>query len=278
MIAFGVPWAELGWLAGAVIIAGIVTGILAGLFGIGGGAIIVPVLFEIFRLIGVPEGLRMQLCIGTSLAIIVPTAIRSYRAHRARGLVIPDIVRSWAAPSVVGVAIGSAAAAFAPAELFELAFALIAATIAAKLLFAGERWALGSELPGRAGMAGYGFVIGLASSLIGISGGSLATMVLTLYGEPIHNAVATSAGVGVPITTAGAFGFILAGLPHQAMLPPLSIGFVSVIGVALIAPISSFVAPFGARLAHKLPKRGLEIGLGVFLLVASIRFIVSLTA
>ena len=181
-------------------------------------------------------------------------------------------------PSVFGVAIGSAAAAFAPAALFKLAFVLIAGIIAAKLLFAGDRWALGSELPGRAGMAGYGFFVGLASSLMGISGGSLVTMILTLYGKPIHSAVATAAGVGVPITIAGAFGYILAGLPHQAMLPPLSIGFVSAIGVALIAPISSFVAPFGARLAHTLPKRRLEIAFGVFLLIASIRFILSLTA
>ena len=277
MMAFGVPLAELGWLAAAVVIAGIVTGLLAGLFGIGGGAIIVPVLFEIFRLFGVPEGIRMQLCIGTSLAIIVPTAIRSFRQHLESGQVIPEVVRFWAVPSVAGVAIGSVAAAFAPAGLFKLAFVLIAGVNAAKLLFAGDRWALGSELPGRAGMAGYGFLVGLASSLMGISGGSLVTMVLTLYGQPIHRSVATASGVGVPITMAGTFGYILAGLPHQAMLPPLSLGFVSVIGVALIAPISSFVAPFGARLAHMLPRRRLEIAFGVFLLVVSARFVLSLT-
>jgi len=278
MTALGVPLVELGWLAAAVIVAGIVTGILAGLFGIGGGAVIVPVLFEIFRLLGVPAGIRMQLCIGTSLAIIVPTAIRSFREHRASGQVIPEVVRLWAVPSVAGVVVGSVAAAFAPAALFKLAFVLIAGINAAKLLFAGDRWALGSELPGRAGMTGYGFLVGLASSLMGISGGSLVTMVLTLYGKPIHRAVATSAGVGVPITMAGTFGYMLAGLPYRAVLPPLSIGFVSVIGVALIAPISSFVAPFGARLAHRLPRRRLEIGFGVFLVIVSIRFLLSLTA
>ncbi len=274
----GVPVGELAWLAAAIMLAGVVTGILAGLFGIGGGAVIVPVLFEVFRLLGVPEELRMQLCIGTSLAIIVPTAKRSYRAHRASGLVIPEVVRAWAVPSVAGVAIGSVAAAFAPAALFKLAFVLIAGIIAAKLLFAGDRWTLGNELPGGAGMAGYGFLVGLASSLMGISGGSLVTMVLTLYRKPIHSAVATSAGVGVPITIAGAFGYILAGLPHQAMLPPLSLGFVSAIGVVLIALISSFVAPFGARLAHRLPRRWLEIGFGIFLLAVSLRFIFSLIA
>src|SRR5579859_7172174 len=97
---------ELAWLVVSVMLAGVVTGILAGLFGIGGGAVIVPVLFEVFRVLGVPEEVRMQLCIGTSLAIIVPTTLRSYRAHRARGLVIPYVVQSWTAPAIVGVALG----------------------------------------------------------------------------------------------------------------------------------------------------------------------------
>jgi uncharacterized membrane protein YfcA len=272
----GVPAGELVWLAAAVMAAGIVTGILAGLFGIGGGAIIVPVLFEVFRVLGVPEEVRMQLCIGTSLAIIVPTTLRSYRAHRAQGLVIPYVLKSWAAPAVAGVAVGSLAAAFAPAGLFKAAFALIAGIIAAKLLIGRESWVVGSDLPGPTLMSVYGFVVGLASSLMGISGGSLVTMILTLYGKPIHNAVATSSGIGVPITLAGTLGYCLAGLPHQAQLPPLSVGFVSVIGVIMIAPVSSYVAPFGARLAHLLPQRWLEIGFGLFLLIAAARFLASL--
>ena len=256
--------------------AGVVTGLLAGLFGVGGGAVIVPVLFEVFRILDVPNAVRMQLCIGTSLAIIVPTTVRSYRAHRAKGLVIPGVLRSCALPAVVGVAVGSLAAAFAPAGMFKLAFVLIAGTIAMRLLVGREDWVLAHQLPGRLAMSAWGFLVGLASSLMGISGGSLATMVLTLYGKPIHNAVATSAGLGVPITIAGTLGYMLAGLPHQATLPPLSIGFVSIIGVAMVAPVSSWVAPFGARLAHALPRRRLEIGFGLFLLIASARFVVSL--
>jgi uncharacterized protein len=273
-----VPLGEVVWLATATIAAGVVAGLLAGLFGIGGGAVIVPVLYEAFRLIGVPAAVRMQLCVGTSLAIIVPTAVRSYRAHRARGAVLPQVLRAWMVPAVIGVAIGAAAAAFAPGGLFKLAFALIAGVIAAKLLVLGDRWRLGQELPGPPAMRGYGFAIGLASSLMGISGGSLVAMVMTLYGKPIHNAVATAAGLGVPITTAGAIGYVLAGLPHQSELPPLSLGFVSVVGLVLIAPISSWVAPLGARLAHALPRRGLEIALGLFLLAASLRFVASLVA
>ena len=109
-------WGELAWLALSVVAAGIVTGLLAGLFGIGGGAVIVPVLFEIFRILGVPDAVRMQLCIGTSLAVIIPTAVRSYRAHQARGLVIPEVVRTWTVPAVLGVVLGSIIAAVAPAE------------------------------------------------------------------------------------------------------------------------------------------------------------------
>jgi uncharacterized protein len=267
---------ELVWLGASVIVAGFVTGILAGLFGIGGGAVIVPVLFEVFRLVGVPEAVRMQLCIGTSLAIIVPTAVTSYRAHKARGFVLREVIRRWALPSMAGVAVGSALAALAPPDMFKAAFVVIACLIAAKLLVGGGRWVLGTELPGAAAMTGYGFAIGLGSSLIGIAGGSLVTMTLTLYGKPIHNAVATAAGLGVPITLAGTIGYVLAGLPHQAQLPPLSVGFVSVIGVVLVAPISSWVAPLGARLAHRLPKRKLEIAFGLFLVLVASRFLASL--
>ena len=273
-----VPVHEVIWLVAAVVSAGIITGILAGLFGIGGGSVIVPVLFEVFRVIGVSDELRMQLCIGTSLAIIAPTTVRSYWAHRVRGLVIARVMRDWAVPSMIGVAIGSVAAAIAPPGMFKIAFVVIAGIIATKLLLGRDDWLIANDLPGRLTMSGYGFLIGLASSLMGISGGSLATLVLTLYGKPIHNAVATSAGIGVPITIAGTIGYCLAGLPYQSQLPPFSIGFVSVIGVLMMAPISSYVAPFGARLAHALPKRRLEVAFGLFLLVASARFLISLVA
>jgi len=273
---FGAPAGELAGLAAAILVGGFVTGILAGLFGIGGGAVIVPVLYEVFRILGVPEEVRMQLCIGTSLAIIVPTTILSYRAHQARGIVIPKIVRTWAVPAVVGVGVGSISAAFAPGWVFKFAFAVIASIIAAKLLFGRDTWRLADELPGRIGMAGYGFLVGLCSALMGVSGGSVSNMVLTLHGKPLHNAVATSAGLGVPITVAGTIGYALAGLPHQALLPPLSIGFVSPVGVALMAPVSSFTAGYGVRLAHALSKRSLEIAFGLFLLTASARFLASL--
>jgi uncharacterized membrane protein YfcA len=272
----GVPLSELALLAAAIIAGGIVTGILAGLFGIGGGAIIVPVLYEVFRVIGVPEEVRIQLCIGTSLAIIVPTTIRSYQAHRATGIEVQGIIRLWWLPALVGVALGSAIAVFAPPAVFKLAFVVVALVIAAKLLFGRAEWRLGDDLPpGLPGRA-LGFVVGLVSALMGVSGGSISNMILTLYGKTIHQAVATSAGLGVPITIAGTIGYMLAGLPKQSLMPPLTIGFVSLIGFALMAPVSSFTATYGARLAHWLPKRRLEIAFGVFLLLVSVRFLASL--
>jgi len=272
----GVGLSEMLWLVIAIVIAGVITGLLAGLFGIGGGAVIVPVLYEVFRALGVPEEVRMQLCVGTSIAIILPTTVRSFLTHRAKGLVIPRVIRLWALPAVCGVACGAVIAAFAPSFVFKLAFIVIAAFIATKFLFAGDRWNLGDELPGTVPMTLYGFVIGLAGSLMGVSGGSLSNIVLTLYGKPLHNAVATSAGLGVPITIVGTLGYIVAGLPHQAMLPPFSLGFVSLIGLVLMAPVSSLAAPYGAQLAHRLSRRSLEIAFSSFLILVSLRFLVSL--
>ncbi|MGH6771817.1 MAG: sulfite exporter TauE/SafE family protein [Xanthobacteraceae bacterium] len=272
----GISAGELVFLAALIVAGGVVTGLLAGLFGIGGGGIIVPVLYETFRALDVPEDVRMQLCVGTSLAIIVPTNVRSFLVHRRHGAVQMDVVRAWAIPSVLGVAGGSLVAGLAPGQVLTIAFIIVTCIIGTKLLVGRDDWRIADRLPGKAGMAGYGFGVGLAASMIGISGGSISAMILTLHGRPIHNAVATSAAIGVPITIAGVLGYMAAGWPQQALMPPLSLGFVSLIGFALMAPVASSVAPFGARLAHSLSKRRLEVAFAIFLLAVSLRFFVSL--
>jgi uncharacterized membrane protein YfcA len=191
------------------------------------------------------------------------------------GAVIPQVVRLWSPPAVLGVLVGSLVAAWAPGGLFKIAFVIFAAFVSAKM-FVGRSWSLGTNLPGRAAQRGFGFLTGLVSSLVGVSGGSISNAVLTLYGKPMHQAVATSAGIGVPITIVGTMGYVAAGWRLMPVLPPLSLGFVSLIGVVLVAPLSSIAAPYGARLAHRLSKRQLEIAFGVFLLLASMRFIASL--
>jgi uncharacterized membrane protein YfcA len=272
----GVPLQEILWLAVALVVGGLISGVLAGLFGVSGGSVIVPVLYEAFGALGVAEDVRMQLCVGTSIAIVVPTTIRSYLVHRAKGVVIPGVIRQWALPAVIGVACSSVIASFAPAAVLTVAFVVVASFLAFKLLFGSNRWNLGAELPSRLPMTLYGFSIGFFGTLMGVSGGAISTIILTLYGKPIHSAVATSSGVAVPIAIAGAIGFVFAGLRHQAELPPLSLGFVSLIGLAVIAPVASYVAPYGAHLAHRLPRRTLEIAFGAFLLAVSLRFLVSL--
>ncbi|MBV6486935.1 MAG: sulfite exporter TauE/SafE family protein [Alphaproteobacteria bacterium] len=273
---FGLPASELAMLAALIILGGLITGLLAGLFGVGGGGVIVPVLYEIFRVMDVSEDVRMQLCVGTSLAIIIPTSIRSFRAHLSRGELPTHILRTWAVPVTVGVLIGGVIAAFAPASVFKAAFVVIAICIGAKLIFGRESWRFGDQLPGRAAMSGYGLMIGLYSALMGVGGGSVSSAILMLYGQAIHTAVGIAAGIGVLISVVGAVTFMIAGLSHQALLPPFSIGFVSLIGVVLMAPISAYAAPYGARLAHALPKRRLEVAFGAFLWLVALRFIISL--
>ena len=272
----GYPIGELVLLALWIAGAGVAVGILAGLFGIGGGAVIVPVLYEVFRALHVPEEVRMQLCVGTSLAIIVPTTVRSYVAHKKTGAVIPQVVRIWALPAVIGVATGAIIAHYAPAQLLKLVFVVFVTLIALRMLFGTDRWILGHELPRRPFLAFFGFLTGLISSLVGVSGGSVSNAVLTFYGRSMQQAVATSAGVGVPITIAGTIGYMLAGWPYMAQMPPLSIGFVSLIGFALMAPVSSYAASYGVRLAHWLPRRKLEIAFAIFLFLVSLRFVATL--
>lgn len=278
-----IPTSDLVMLAGALLAAGALTGILAGVFGVGGGAVVVPVLYELFRVVGVPEEVRMPLAVGTSLAVIIPTSIRSFNAHRARGKVDMSIVRIWAVPVVVGVALGSLIARYAPADLFKAVFVLVAGISAVRLLFGKDSWRFGTEVPGKLVMRIYGVLIGVLSSLMGIGGGQLSSLFMTFYGRPIHQAVATSSGLGVLISIPGAIGYVYAGWPRAAEYPdvaalqfPMALGYVSLIGFALFVPTSIYTAPIGARLAHSLSKRRLEVAFGLFLLAVCARFAWSL--
>jgi uncharacterized membrane protein YfcA len=202
--------------------------------------------------------------------------VRSYLGHKKKGAVIPQVLRAWMLPSIAGVVIGSAAASFAPSTVFKIAFVIFAAFISARMMAGGDRWTLGKDLPGRGLLGLFGFITGLMSSLVGVSGGAVSNAVLTLYGQPMQRAVGTSAGIGVPITIVGTIGYVLAGWHDRALLPPLSLGFVSLIGVAIMAPVSSLAAPYGARLAHRLSRRTLELAFSFFLLLIAARFLVSM--
>lgn len=264
----------------ALLIAGAITGVLSGLFGVGGGGVLVPVLFEVFGFAGIDDFVRLPLAIGTSLAVIIPTSIRSFRGHLARGAVDMSILRRWAWPILVGVIIGAFVARHADPWVFLVVFAAVSIVNAIKLLFGKESWRLGNHLPSIWPMRFIGTLIGLLSSLMGVGGGVMATMIQTLCGRPILNSIATSSGVGVLISIPATFGYIYAGWPKMSdvplLLPPFSLGYISLIGVALLLPMTVLTAPIGVRIAHTISKRALEIGFGSFLLLVSARFIFAL--
>jgi uncharacterized protein len=249
MIA-GLNASELLELALLLVAVGALSGFLAGVFGIGGGAILVPVFYECFRLAGVPLEVRMPLCIGTSLAIIIPTSIRAYRAHHARGAVDMEILKRWWLPVLIGVIVGSVTARYAPERLFKIVFVMVAYSAAARLLLARAAWKFGDDLPKGPLMKIYGFVVGLLSTLMGIGGGLFSNLLMTFYGRPIHQAVATSSALAVLISIPGALGYVYAGWPAAAHYPdvvalqlPFALGYVSLIGAVLVVSTSPFTPP-----------------------------------
>jgi uncharacterized membrane protein YfcA len=267
---------ELAFLAMAAIASGVVSGLLAGLFGIGGGAVLVPVFYQALGLYGVDESVRMHLSVGSSLAIIIPTAIRSFTAHKARGAVDMDLLRSFLVPVPVGVVLASLAAAHISSAGLRIIFAVLALIVGIRLILNRDSWRLGTEIPGNPWRAIVGVVIGFFSTLMGIGGGVLNNTFMSLYGRPMHQAVATSSGVGVLIAIPGTIGYIWAGWGNP-LLPAASTGYINWVAVALIIPIALVVTPYGVRIAHWLSKRRLEVGFGLFLLFVSVRFVVSLT-
>lgn len=269
------PVWEILAFAAAIAVAGVVSGLLAGVFGIGGGAILVPVFYQVLGLLGVDESVRMHVSVGTSLAIIIPTSLRSFQAHHARGVVDMELLKSFVLPVPVGVVLASIAAAYLSSEGLRAVFAFIATAVGIRLLFNRDSWRLGTEIPGNPARAVIGAVIGFFSTLMGVGGGVMNNTFMSLYGRPIHQAVATSAGVGVLIAIPGTIGYIAAGWGNP-LLPIGSTGFVNWIAFALILPVALLVTPYGVRIAHALPKRQLEIAFGLFCLFVAARFFISL--
>jgi len=269
------PISELMMFALALAAAGVVAGVLAGLFGIGGGAILVPVFYQVFGLLGIDDSVRMHLSVGTSLAIIVPTSVRSFLSHYRRGVSDTSLLRNWLLAVPLGAVLASVIAAYVGSETLRLIFAVIALAIAFRMIFNRASWRIGTDLPKNPLKWLVGVAIGVLSGLMGVGGGVLNNTFMTLYNRPIHQAVATSAGVGVLISIPGLFGYVWAGW-GEAGLPPLSTGFINWIAVALIIPITLLVAPVGVALAHALDRRQLEAGFGIFMTLIALRFFYSL--
>jgi uncharacterized membrane protein YfcA len=271
----GMPAGELVMLVAALIVAGLVAGFLAGLLGIGGGGVLVPVLYEVFRVLDVDPAIRMHMVLGTTLAIIAPTSLRSFAGHRAKGSVDLVLLKRVAPWIVIGVIIGILTAKASSGTFLKWVWVIAAGLVSLKMALGREDWRLGEELPPRPWPEIAAGVIGFISTLMSIGGATFVVPLLTLSGRPILSAVATASGIGPLIALPGVIGFAWAGWDTPG-LPPLSLGFVSLIGMAIVAPLSVYAAPYGVRLAHNIPRRWLELAFAAFLASVSLRFLIDL--
>ena len=260
-------WLILGLL---MLATGAVAGVLAGLFGIGGGIVIVPVLEAALGFVGVDAAIRMHVAVGTSLATIIPTSISSARAHYQRESVDVDIVRRWAVFVLIGALLGAWIASQVHSRVLALVFATLALLVAIKMAFLPDSRNLTDSVPRGPLVPAIPTAIGCFSSMMGIGGGTFSVMTLTLFNEPIHRAVGTAALFGLVISLPGTAGFMAAGW-DDIRVPPGSIGYVSLVGLACIAPTTVLAAPLGARIAHAFPAKRLSMLFGAFLVIASVR-------
>ncbi|NCC25422.1 MAG: sulfite exporter TauE/SafE family protein [Deltaproteobacteria bacterium] len=255
-------------------LVGAVAGVLAGLLGIGGGLVIVPMLIFCFGLQGLPTEQTMQIALGTSMASIIFTAVSSFLAHNRRGAVRWSIVKTITPGILLGTYLGSCLAARVPSDGLKAFFVLFLYYVAGQMLL-GKKPKPSREMPGRLGMFGAGNVIGAVSSLVGIGGGSLSVPFMLWGNVPVHHAIGTSAAIGFPIAIAGTLGYIVNGWGATAV-PPHSLGFVYLPALAGIVVASVLTAPLGVRLAHALPVGPLKKVFAVLLLVVGTRMLVGL--
>ncbi len=253
-----------------LLMTGAIAGVLAGLLGVGGGIVIVPVLFHLFGVLELPQSTAMHVAVGTSLAIIIPTSLSSMRAHFKKGSIDKAVLRRWAGPMFVGAAIGALISAYVSGLVLTTVFAVIAVLVAANMATPnGVR--VGDNLPtSTAGNVSLSGVIGTFSAMMGIGGGTLLVPTFSAFNFPIHMAVGTAAALGLAIAVPGAAGFILSGwdVPDR---PPLSIGYVNLVGFALIFPMTVLTAPWGAAIAHRLNRVWLRRAFALFLAVTAAR-------
>jgi hypothetical protein len=251
---------------------GVFAGLVAGLFGVGGGLIIVPALTILFQAYGIASSSYVHLAIGTSLATIVVTSISSMRAHHRHGAVQWDVFRQLTPGIVVGALLGAVIADFLPTAILRVVFAVfelaVAIQIGFNLMASPHR-----HLPGPKVMAGVGTVVGVISSVVGIGGGTMTVPFLVWCNVSIRKAVATSSACGLPISIAGAAGFVFTGW-GEPTLPAGSTGYLYWPAFAGIAAASVIFAPLGARLAHTLPVTMLQRVFAVFLALLGLRMLI----
>ncbi len=268
------------WLSGlavALMITGVIAGLIAGLLGVGGGIVIVPVLYHLFSVLEIDPAVRMHMAVGTSLATIIPTSIISARSHYAKGSMDLALLRSLGPFVLLGAIAGGFAGSLFEGAMLSTIFATVALLVAGNMAFRREGSSLRQALPGNAGKGAIGGLIGSISAVMGIGGGTLGVPVLSAFNFPIRRAVGTASALGVIIGVPGAIGFAVAGL-GVADRPPASIGYINFIGFALIVPLTMRMAPIGANIAHRINPARLRLAFAIFLALTAVRMFLDLVS
>lgn len=271
---FDLPVSELALLALALAAVGCVSGFLAGLLGIGGGIVVVPALYFVLTAFGIAADVQPHVAVGTSLATIIPTSILSMRTHYAKLAVDTDLLRRWAPWIALGVVLAILVAGAVKGAVLTLIFGTVAAIVALHLALTPEAAHLVAGLPRAPVLQLLGVGIGGFSTLMGIGGGTLSVPVLNLCNYPVRRAIGTASVIGLIIAVPGTIGFILEGWRAHG-LPPLSVGYVWLLGFACIVPSSILLAPFGARTAHTVNGFWLRRVFAVFLGLTAAKMLAS---
>ncbi|MBE1301690.1 MAG: TSUP family transporter [Alteromonadaceae bacterium] len=259
----------------ALMASGVFAGLLAGLLGVGGGIVIVPVLYFLFQSFGVSASSAMVIATATSLATIIPTSLSSIKAHNGKGNVDFILLKRWAPFILLGVLAGSYLVTRVEGKWFTLLFAVIASLSALNMLFRTNKSTLYKSLPGSAGQAGIGSGIGFFSSMVGIGGGTLSVPILTACNYPAHKAVGTAAAIGLIISLPGALTMLIVG-QTPADAPAMTYGLVNVAALICIVPLTVLFAPVGAKLAARLDATMLKKVFAVVLIITSLRMFAQL--
>lgn len=251
---------------------GAFAGVVAGLLGVGGGIILVPAFYFTFAALGYDSPELIQISLATSLATIIVTSLRSVLAHHRRGAVEWDILRSWGPGIAIGAGLGVVAASGLRSEILMGIFGVLGVGAGLYFGFGRAEWRLGEAMPAGAARAVVSPILGFLSVLMGIGGGSFGVPLMSLYGRPIHNAVATAAGFGVIIAVPSVLGFLFVGGDGPGR-PPFTVGQVNLVAFAIIVAMTLITAPWGVRLAHAMDPKPLKRVFAVFIMVMALNML-----
>ena len=258
-----------------LLVTGVVAGLIAGLFGVGGGIVIVPILFWIFTSLKFPDEILMHMAIGSSLATIIPTSIASARAHYRKGSIDIDVIKKWGFGIFLGALLGGFSGKFFNANELKYIFAIVAFFVAFNM-FIKNPLKFSNKFPKSKIINTFtSLIVGFVSSLMGVGAGTIGVPSLVSLSIPIHKAIGTAAALGLFISIPATIGLAFSGfdVPNR---PPLSIGYVNLIAFFIMFPLTVFFAPIGVKIAHFINQRMLKIIFGIFLMITSTKMLTSI--